>query len=330
MKYLSIFIFLGVHGLMAQSLKTVVVKPETITDLAQTITTAPNNTKLLLKAGHYYLNRSCQISGKENLKIIGEGEARTIIHLPEGMYIGFEIGSDINGLEISRLSIVGEVKSQQFTRNTHAIGSVGGKSNQQNVVYRNLLIKNVAVGISIGSGIGEECTSNCRNFKVLNNRLEDIYGEEAGSGYGIHNECAVESFIAGNTIINATRHSIYQARGYKVSISNNILLNHGKPSAGLKSYYRSALVVARSSEIKAFRNTIENSYDVGLSVERDGPTKVEKVEVTNNVFIKKQTRRPDMWINIHPESVTLFRNNLTDTQAPALMEPTSGVVVWAW
>jgi len=277
-----------------------------VASLRSAIANAGPNSRVDIPPGVYDLgNTGIVIQGKTNLEIFGAGRGQTIIRAgPSAAYV-FELAGSNTNLSVAHMSIEG---AATLATNTHGLASGGNRINLFGAKYFDLDIKNVAVGISVvGSGTGQ-----CSGVQILDNYLDNIQdwftapNNTSGSGYGIHNDGCTDVRIAGNTIKNADRHSIYQARAYQpdhpgpgtIVIENNLIIDHAQTSS-LNNDWLVALAVARSSNVVVANNVVINSYHDALSIENvleNGSTYVvNNVRLIGNTVIG--ARGADVFFN---------------------------------
>ena len=249
--------------------------PFSVADLRVAISSARQNSRVTIPAGIYNIgNTPLRIEGKRNVQIIGAGAGKTIIRATASAPYIFELAGSNDNLTVAGMSLEGAVS---LARNTHGLASGSDRMNLTHARFRDLDIRNVAVGISVvGSGSGI-----CDDVQITSNRLDNIQdvvtstGVTSGSGYGIHNDGCSNVRIADNVIRNADRHSIYQASAYQpdrpkasgsVVIEHNLVINHAQTSS-LRSEWLVAIAVARSSNVVVSRNVIVNPYYDAISIE---------------------------------------------------------------
>src|SRR5207247_1076815 len=267
------------------------------------VETALNNSEIALGSCTYQVgdtmrdsyNTGILISGKTGLTIRGNGQGQTIVTFTRKVYIGFEIRSNTRNLTIKDMTIAGSVLSPLCQENgfddgvqcytsadgsrpaTHGVASTGGQTGIDGVVLTNLELKDLAVGISVGSELAGRCVANTYlNATVSNNYIHDMRGKYGGSGYGIHSACAQDVVIRKNTIARAQRHSIYQGKTPLINdkpiriVSNVIIVpGHGPELYGPNV---AALAMARSTNVTAVDNKIVGGHTFGVSAEWDPVT----------------------------------------------------------
>lgn len=278
-----------------------------VSSLRAAIANAGPNSRVNIPAGVYDLgNTGIVIQGKNNLEIFGAGRGQTIIRAgPSASYI-FELAGTNTNLSVAHMTLEG---AASLATNTHGLASGGDRLSLQGANYFDLDVHNVAVGISVVVGPG---SSVCTGIQIHDNYLDNIQdfftapNNTSGSGYGIHNDGCTDVRIAGNTIRNADRHSIYQARGYQpdhpgpgsIVIENNLIIDHAQTSS-LNNDWLVALVVARSSNVVVANNVIINPYHDALSIEN--VLENNQTYVVNNVRLIGNTvigaRGADVFFN---------------------------------
>ena len=208
---------------------------------------------------------------------------------------------DLSSAEVeTRLRIITDNSSDQKTvyRQT-AIGNYSGQS-IYNVLFKNLFIHDINVGISLNADLAGEY----KNAQVLGNKIYNLPGASSGQGYGIHlagtNNCTVKR----NTIVNASRHSIYHGKtrgdvGSGTLIQNNTISDHRKSVAcarvsGATGWIRAAMDVSRSKSVIIEKNTFKACYDTCLYIARDTIQKYScsNINVTKNKFSDRQNNSP--------------------------------------
>ena len=268
-----------------------------VAELRSAIAGATPGATIRIASGTYDIgNRPLRVEGKRGLSIVGSGAGVTTIRASASAPYIFELAGSNDDLEIAGMTLLG---ASRLARNTHALASGSDRMNLSRARFHDLEIRNVAVGISVvGSGRGY-----CDDVQITSNDLSNIQdlvtaeGVSSGSGYGIHNDGCSNVRIAGNTIRNADRHSIYQASAYQrgrpaasgsVVIEGNTIIDHGKTSS-LSNEWQVALAVARSSNVIVSRNEIVNSYFDALSIE--DPSEEKQGYAVRNVSLIDNTVR---------------------------------------
>lgn len=268
-----------------------------VAELRSAIASARPGMTVSIAPGTYDIGtRPLRIEDKRSVRIIGAGAGNTIIRASASAPFIFELAGSNDNLEVAGMTLMG---ASRLTRNTHGLASGSDRVNLTRARFHDLDIRNVAVGISVvGSGNGY-----CDDVQVTSNTLNNIQdvvgpnGVTSGSGYGIHNDGCTNVRIAGNTIRNADRHSIYQASAYQpgrpaasgsIFIDNNKIIDHGKTSS-LDNEWQVALVVARSSNVVVSRNEIVDSNFDAISIE--DPTEEKRSYSVRNVSLIDNTVR---------------------------------------
>jgi len=265
----------------------------TTNDLASLIEAATDNTQFVLAAGTHNVSSDINI-GKKRIQIVGKGKYNTTVKAATNVPIIFDVESDVEDLKIHKMKIEG-TPPQSGAYGTHGIGSNGGTTNVRRVTFKDLLVTDLAVGISVGSGLdGSNNPYIYDTVLIERNALVNLLGIDSGHGYGIHNDTANNVIIRRNYIEKADRHSIYQGRvpiGGSILIENNFSLNHdyySKQTTLPGGYVESAAIaIARSPSVKCADNLVVNSRTYSMSVEYDnvhGWT-MNDVHLVNNQII---------------------------------------------
>ena len=277
-----------------------------VAQLRAAIANARSGTTVSIAPGTYDIGAApLRITDKRNVRIIGSGTGQTIVRASASAAFIFELAGSNDNLEVAGMTLEG---APRLRRNTHALASGSDRMNLRRASFHDLEIRNVAVGISVvGSGNG-----TCDDVRITSNHLDNIQdvvrpgGTTSGSGYGIHNDGCSNVRIAGNTIRNADRHSIYQASAYQpdrprasgsIVIDNNVIIDHGRTSS-LGNEWQVAIVVARSSNVVVSRNEITNPYHDAISIE--DPGEEQRRYVVRNISLIDNTvrgaRRADVFL----------------------------------
>jgi len=285
-------------------------------DLAALIRNARANTAFLLAPGTYKLKpqephlQGVLLENKSNVTILGRDREKTRIELSPGVKFGFYIGSNLSNVTIQGLTISG---TPPLKENTHAIGNYSGSTKIKGLRFTNLKIEKVAVGISIAAGEN----GSYSDVSVDRNVIGPTIGTDAGWGYGIHVENAVNVRVADNFIRECTRHSIYLARaakGSNIRIENNLILDHD-PRSQQPRWYCAALVCSRSSDVIISGNLVVDPRTVAISVEPDEfkawPTK--NISLFSNRVLG--ARRVGLWLTTD-DSCEVLANKITLYAAP--------------
>ena len=210
-------------------------------------------------SGDYILSSGLTITNKSRIRITGKGRI-ALSGASSSAYI-FQLVGTIDDLEIDSLTLVGENNS------SYSQVAIGNNSGQtiSNVRFHDLSIQKINVGISLNADTGGSYSKG----KVYNNDLNDILGTVAGSGYGIHVSNASDCEIYGNTITNASRHSLYQAKGANCNNAfiGNIIRNHRSTVANAS--YKAAISCSRSSCVTIANNKFIDFYDGGIEIAHD-------------------------------------------------------------
>ena len=207
-------------------------------------------------------------------------------------------------LESALRIITGNNSVQKSVYHQSAIGNYSGQS-IHGVIFNNLFIHDINVGISLNADLGGEYS----NGLVISNKLINLPGAAPGQGYGIHLAGTVNCVIKANTIANASRHAIYQAKtrgglDSETIIQDNVICDHRKSVALSRSsprergWIRAAMDVARSRSVLITGNTFNACYDTCLCIARDGAGgfPCSNITAVNNKFNARQNDSP--YINI--------------------------------
>ena len=206
--------------------------------------------------GNYLINASLTITNKTRIRITGKGRV-FLSGAASSAYI-FQLVGTCDDIEIDGLTLVGENNSGYGQT---AIGAATGQT-ISNTRFHDLNISQINVGISLNA----YPTGSWTRAMVYANILKDIPGTVSGSGYGIHIPNTTDSHIFDNTIENCDRHSIYQASGVNCNnvIANNVIRKH-RFTTGDGSF-RSAAVIARSSNVSFIGNKFSQCKDCCLEI----------------------------------------------------------------
>jgi hypothetical protein len=290
---------LGVLAVVAMAQRADSQQISNAADLRAAISSARSGSRVVIPAGTYNIGSTpIRVEGKRNVQIVGAGAGRTIVRASASAPFIIELAGSNDGLTISNMSLEGATR---LNTNTHALASGPDRMNLTRARFHDLDIRNTAVGISVvGSGNGY-----CDDVQITSNNLENIQevqkadGSTSGSGYGIHNDGCTNVRIAGNTIRNADRHSIYQASAYQpgrpaasgsVVIDGNTIIDHGRTSI-TNNEWKVALVVARSANVVVSNNTIIDPYHDAISIE-DPSEENRNYSVRNVRLVGNTVRNP--------------------------------------
>ena len=242
-------------------------------DLHQAILEAADRTIIALgpgtfvMTGHGSWDYGAILQDKTDLVVRGAGREETIVSLPADLDFGFYIESRLRNVTLEGFSIVGTLP---LAVNTHAIGNYTGPgytSDVSGLTIRNLAIRDVAVGISLATWT----EGSYGDVLVTGNILEHLIGTESGWGYGIHADNPSGVRIVGNYIRNAGRHGLYFGRsrvGADILIDGNFVYEHDRDALN-PLRVASALVCARSSDVRLLFNTVLDPVPYAMSVEPD-------------------------------------------------------------
>jgi Pectate lyase superfamily protein len=233
----------------------------------------------LMFSKNYKITAALTITNKSRIRLSGKGRV-FFSGAPSGDYIFTMIGT-INDLEIDSLTLEGDNNS------SYSQGAIGNNSGQiiSNTRFHDLIIKNINVGISHNANLGGSYTTGF----TYNNYLENISGTVSGSGYGIQAARAYNLHIYGNTINNASRHSIYVGQGQNLAclIENNIIINHRKDV--YDASIRAAIDCGRVSGVTIIGNTFRDCYDGQIYM---GADTSNNADCGNNLIIGNKFGTP--------------------------------------
>ncbi len=190
-------------------------------------------------------------------------------------YIGLALAGTCSNVTVEGLRFQGS--------GTIADGHAGVYT-AQNATLTGVTVANCAGDdLSVGVHIGHAVTSTVTGATVTGCRLDTLVGTGSGHGYGIVSSGATDTRIIGNSVVGARRHSIYVSAGSRVVVANNTIHNHRQSVTD--GSLKSAIVLARTSDIVCTGNTIIDGWDGGIEVTPDTGTPVRNVLVANNVIV---------------------------------------------
>ena len=237
---------------------------------------------------NYKITAALTITNKSRIRLTGKGRV-FFSGAPSGDYIFTMVGT-IDNLEIDSLTLEGDNNAG------YSQGAIGNNSGQtiSNTSFHDLTIKNINVGISHNANLSGSYTGGL----CYNNYLENIKGTVSGSGYGIQAARAYNLKIYGNTINNASRHSIYVGRGQRLAclIENNIIINHRKDV--YDASIRAAIDCGRVSGVTIANNTFRDCYDGQIYLGADTSTgdSSEDILIIGNKFGTPKNAVPCIWL----------------------------------
>jgi len=242
----------------------------------------------LIFTKNYKVNASLTITNKSRIRLTGKGRV-FLSGAASGAYI-FQLIGTVDDLEIDTMTLVGDGNSGY---SQVAIGCNSGQT-VSNTRFHDLIIKNINVGLSHNANLGGSWT----NAWAYNNYLENILGTVSGSGYGIQAARAYNLHIYGNTINNASRHSIYVGKGQRLAclIENNIIINHRKDV--YDASIRAAIDCGRVSGVTIMGNTFRDCYDGQIYLGADTSTgdSSEDILIIGNKFGTPKNTVPCIWL----------------------------------
>jgi len=250
--------------------RNAVINVATVASLRSAIRNAEPFQQILIAPGVYDLgDEGLRIANKSDLEIFGAGRGKTIIRLGPNILTGFNTPGNVKRISIAHMTIQGTLPSNVATI---AIGSDDDRVSLTGANFYDLEIRDVAVGISLTSPRGGQCS----DINITGNSLDNLQdfvlpgGFTRGSGYGIHNENCWRVRIADNVIRNADRHAVYQALqtgygGVGVVIENNLIVDHAT-TPSIDRWYLTALDVSRSQGVVVANNVIVASAHAAIGL----------------------------------------------------------------
>lgn len=236
------------------------------------------NTTIYFDEGSYVVG---QLVIKDSIKLDGNNSTLLLT----GSNAGF---TTVSSLECSYIEIKNfNIEGDGVVSNQHMLFSLGTLLQVKNLVIENNKVNNCVIGITAGFENGRS-TKNC---EITNNTIKNIVGTNPGEGYGIHiaNSPTVDSTyssglvkVTNNIIDNASRHSIYFARGSNGIIKNNTILNHRKDVHN--GAVLSAIAIFRSSDVICESNTVKDFYSCALMISPEVDYPSNNIVVKGNVF----------------------------------------------
>ena len=254
----------------------------------------------------YKITSGLTITNKTRVRLTGNGRI-FFSGAASGAYMFLMVGT-IDELEIDSLTLEGDGNSG------YSQGAIGNNSGQtiSRTRFHDLTIKNINVGISHNANLGGSYTYGW----CYNNYLENILGTVAGSGYGIQAARAYNLHIYGNTINNASRHSIYIGKGQNLNcvIENNIIINHRKDVYDASP--RCAMDLGRTSGIIVANNTFTDCYDGQIYLGADTSTGDDNgnILIIGNKFGTPKNVVPCLWLGeqLVPTTNKLYKIDILD------------------
>ncbi len=239
-------------------------------------TLTAGGTLIFPKSSGCYKSGNISIQNMSGLTILGTGGKVCWTGTAGiGTNIGFQLIGTVANLEIDNLEMYGDGVSA----NGHSgIWSLSGQT-LSDITIKNNFIHDVVIGISLNADL----SGTIDGFTIEGNRIVDILGTSAGTGYGIHhaNASAVCSngIIADNYIRGAQRHSIYQARGCGILIKGNTISLH-RDGTGAPGSITAAIEVSRSRGVQVEGNVIYKPKDGAIDIYPDLASSMEKTSIT--------------------------------------------------
>ena len=212
-----------------------------------------------------YKRSILRITNKKNFNFIGNGAT----HLLLDSNASIMLEGVCENITIEGHTIIGNADATNVEDVGSGLNSLGQPINRQsgiannsgqtlkNIRILNNNIYNVAIGISVNSDL----SGVLDGIVIEGNHIENIYGINSGSGYGIHaaqgNLTSTNVLIKSNYIKNAYRHSIYIAKGSGYVLESNIIKDHRK-NASNPEILRSTIFVSRTSNAIVSNNFLED------------------------------------------------------------------------
>ena len=212
-----------------------------------------------------YKRSILRITNKKNFNFIGNGAT----HLLLDSNASIMLEGVCENITIEGHTIIGNADATNVEDVGSGLNSLGQPINRQsgiannsgqtlkNIRILNNNIYNVAIGISVNSDL----SGVLDGIVIEGNHIENIYGINSGSGYGIHaaqgNLTSTNVLIKSNYIKNAYRHSIYIAKGSGYVLESNIIKDHRK-NASNPEFLRSTIFVSRTSNAIVSNNFLED------------------------------------------------------------------------
>lgn len=247
---------------------------------------------------NYKVTGNLTITNKSRIRLTGKGRV-FLSGATSGAYI-FQLVGTVNDLEIDTMTLEGDGNSG------YSQVAIGCNSGQivSNTRFHDLIIKNINVGLSHNADLSGSWT----NGWAYNNYLENIVGTVAGSGYGIQAARAYNLHIYGNTINNASRHSIYIGKGQNLAcvIENNTIINHRTDVHD--GSIRAAIDVGRVSGVTIANNIFRDCYDgqIYLAADTSLAENSSDVLVIGNKFSTPKNAVPCLWLGEQAVPTTKF------------------------
>jgi len=204
------------------------------------------------------------IQNKSSFEVFGTGQLTITGTASSSDKMGVCLAGSLVDVEIHHLNIV----CDGVIANRHAgIFSNSGVTVDGIDIHHNR-VKNGINGISCNANL----SGYFRNAKVHDNIIDTTVGVDSGYGYGLHfadgSGVMANAEIRSNTVINATRHSIYFAKGIGGKVTHNRVENH---RAGVATgQFRAAINVLRSDDVLVADNDIVEPNDGAINLGKSG------------------------------------------------------------
>jgi hypothetical protein len=247
------------------------------TPLIQAAINAMPDGSTLIYPGGDYLQSNIDVTSKSNIKIFGWG-AKILLTGNSGAESAFKFYGTCDHVEIAGFACEGD----GVVANKHRFIHSGSGQTLTNLHFHHNNIKNVVQGISLNTA---DSVGYLKNVWIHHNGIENVYGEVAGSGYGIHYSARntngpANIIVSNNTVINAQRHALYHGSGTGCLIVDNIVERHRD---GLTADIKPAIKV-RGNDVLVDGNIV-NGCTTGFLIAQDTATDIiDNIKVTNNEF----------------------------------------------
>ena len=147
-------------------------------------------------------------------------------------------------------------------------------------------LHNVITNIQLGIALTSESGGLIENIEYAHNHVETLQGTAGGQGYGLFlagaNDTSIYGNIHHNTIIDASRHSIYVSRGDDVIVAHNLIKDHRSTDKDAST--RSAIEVSRGSRRAVIGNVFENTADGCIGIGPDDTASTQDILIANNIL----------------------------------------------
>ena len=267
----------------------------------QAAVTAMSSGSTLFVSKNHKITAALSIADKSRIRITGPGRI-FLSGAATGAYI-FQLSGTVDDLEIDSLTLAGD-NNTGYTQS--AIGNASGQT-ISNVRFHDLKISQINVGISLNADLSGTYDSAW----VYNNKFKDIIGTGSGQGYGVHMSNATNAHVYDNEIDNASRHSIYHAKGGRGNkIHGNTIRNHRRDV--FTGGFFAALAISRSNEVSAYGNTFVDCYDAQTEVspETGSAANASNIKVHGNFYYNRKNAVPAVLIGEQAVPTSYFADGV--------------------